>query len=374
MLGLDDQPLDHALSEFYRARRVLVTGHTGFKGGWLTMWLKQLGAEVCGIALAPDTDPNLHDLANVSHGIESHFADVADRKRLEAIIAAFRPELVFHLAAQALVLESYRVPVETYLTNVMGSIHVLESVRRTPSVRTVLMITSDKVYQNNESGIPLREEDRLGGPDPYSSSKACAELAIDSWRRSFFHEANCAKIASVRAGNVFGGGDWCADRLLPDIVRALTLDQEIVLRNPRASRPWQHVLDALFGYLLLGMRLSLSSDDFDEAWNFGPLSDERITVMEFSERVVAAWGHGRVKVAQHDESWREAALLRLDSRKSATKLRWHPLLPIEEAIDWSVRWYSSVLNDPDCAASMTAQQIGSFMERVGALSTNTSER
>jgi CDP-glucose 4,6-dehydratase len=360
----DDTDVNFAASDYYRGKRVLVTGHTGFKGGWLAMWLKQLGAEVCGVALAPGTEPNFHDLAGVSRNIESHIADLGDSDRLHRAVAGFCPEIVFHLAAQALVLESYRAPVQTYLTNVIGSLHVLEAVRRTPSVRTVLMITSDKVYHNDESGIALREDDRLGGADPYSSSKAAAEIAIQSWRRSFFQASGAARIASVRAGNVFGGGDWCANRLLPDIVRAVARGEDVVLRHPGALRPWQHVLDALSGYLVLGARLDAGEPDLDQPWNFGPLSAETITVKEFAERAVTTWKRGRVTVAPDPNALHEAGLLRLDSRKSAERLGWRPLLRIDEAIDWSIRWYAAVLDDPGCAPRITAEQLRAYTDRI----------
>jgi CDP-glucose 4,6-dehydratase len=367
--------LNPALSEYYRHKRVLITGHTGFKGGWLATWLKELGAEVCGIALPPDTDPSLHDLAGVSDGMTSHLFDLADGARVTRVVGSFQPEIVFHLAAQALVLRSYENPVETYFTNLLGSIYVLEAARQAPSVRAVLMITSDKVYHNDESGTPLREDDRLGGADPYSSSKACAELAIDSWRKSFFKSSGAARIASVRAGNVVGGGDWCADRLMPDIARAVARGEEIVLRNPHALRPWQHVLDALSGYLLLGTRLAgggtrlddarLDDDRLDEAWNFGPLSDDRVSVKQFADRVVAAWGKGRVRIVADPDARPEAGVLRLDSRKSVKRLNWRPLLGTDEAIDWTVRWYSAVAADPACARRQTVRQIQAYSERLG---------
>jgi CDP-glucose 4,6-dehydratase len=268
------------------------------------------------------------------------------------------------MAAQALVLQSYNSPVETWLTNVMGSIHVLEAVRRTPSVRAVLMITSDKVYHNDESGTALREGDRLGGADPYSSSKAAAEIAIASWRRSFFQAPGAARIASVRAGNVFGGGDWCANRLLPDIVRAVARDEDVVLRHPGALRPWQHVLDALSGYLLLGARLGAGEPNLDEAWNFGPLSDETVTVKEFAERAIATWKRGRVTIAPDPKAAHEARMLRLDSRKSAERLGWRPVLPTDEAIDWSIGWYGAVLDDPACAPRVTAEQLRAYTARL----------
>ncbi len=356
-----------ALSEFYRRKRVLVTGHSGFKGGWLTTWLKELGAEVCGIALAPNTAPSLHDLADVSGGIDPHFFDLADLARLTRQVSAFQPEIVFHLAAQPIVLRSYGHPVETYLTNLLGSIHILEVARQVRSIRGVVMVTSDKVYHNDESGTPLREDDRLGGDDPYSSSKACAELAIESWRKSFFNSPGAARIASVRAGNVVGGGDWNAHRLMPDIARALIRGEEIVLRNPHARRPWQHVLDALSGYLLLGARLARGEPGLDEAWNFGPVSDQPITVKEFADRVVSAWGKGRVAIAPDPTTPAEAAVLTLNSRKSIERLAWQPLLSTGEAIEWAARWYSAVAADPGCAKRQTVEQIETYTQRLDGL-------
>src|SRR4051812_69929 len=241
--------------DYYKTRRVLITGHTGFKGSWLTQWLKMLGAEICGVALAPDSRPAMFDLIGGAKGIVSHQIDIADAAALRRAMQEFAPEIVFHLAAQSLVRRSYDAPLETLATNVMGTAHLLEAVRATPSVRAVLIVTSDKVYRNQETGRAFVEDDALGGDDPYSASKAAAEIVTASWRASFFQGPGAALVASARAGNVFGGGDWCADRLLPDIVRAVGGGHRVVLRHPAAVRPWQYVLEALSGYLMLGMRL-----------------------------------------------------------------------------------------------------------------------
>ncbi len=352
--------------DYYRGRRVFVTGHTGFKGCWLTMWLKLRGAKVCGLALPPDTTPNMFELTGVAEGMTSHLSDIGDLRAVHQALRDAEPEIVFHLAAQSLVRRSYERPVETYVTNVMGTAHLLEAVRTTPTVRAVVVVTSDKVYHNPEDGAAFTEDARLGGTDPYSSSKACAELVTACWRTSFFERPDAPRIASVRAGNVIGGGDWSADRLLPDIARAVEAEREVVLRNPGALRPWQHVLDALSGYLMLGARLGGDDGALAEGWNFGPLTEEAINVAAFADRVVRTWGQGKVVRRADPGARKEARFLRLDSGKSVKRLGWRPVLPIADAIDWSVRWYRTVLADPSCAAEITNAQIAAFAERLRA--------
>jgi CDP-glucose 4,6-dehydratase len=353
---------------FYKNRRVLVTGHTGFKGCWLTRWLKLLGAEVCGIALPPDTMPNMFDLVAGSDGIQSHLFDLADADAVAGTVRNFRPEIIFHLAAQSLVRRSYRNPRETFLSNVMGTAHVLEAARATPSVRAVLVVTSDKVYRNRETGLAFVEDDPLGGDDPYSASKACAEIVTGSWRHSFFHGPGAAQVASARAGNVFGGGDWCTDRLLPDIVRAMSAGAPVVLRNPDAVRPWQHVLEALFGYLMLAARLGRGEKGFDEAWNFGPVGEGTLTVAEFAGAVIRRWGQGSLELRPDPAAPKEAHLLRLDSARSVQRLGWKPVLPLVDAIAISVDWYRAVSENPARAAAVTTAQIEAFtdiLEKAG---------
>lgn len=355
-----------ALFDYYKNRRVLVTGHTGFKGSWLTHWLKQLGAQQCGIALAPDTEPSIFQLIHGADGIESHQFDLADADGVTRVMQSFRPEIVFHLAAQSLVRRSYATPRQTFLSNVMGTAHVLEAVRAAPTVRAVLVVTSDKVYRNRETGQAFVEDDPLGGDDPYSASKACAEILTESWRRSFFQAPTAARVASARAGNVFGGGDWCADRLLPDIARAVAKDVPVVLRNPAAVRPWQYVLEALSGYLMLGARLGNGEADFAQSWNFGPLNDDTLSVADFARQVVRIWGRGEVILRPDPGAPKEARILRLDSAKSVDRLGWKPVLPLQAAIEMSVDWYRTVLADPARAPDISTEQIRTFRAHLGA--------
>ena len=349
--------------EDYKGRRVLLTGHTGFKGAWLSQWLTMIGAEVAGIALPPDTEPSLFALLGGA-GAASHFFDIADLNRLKKVMGDFQPEIVFHLAAQSLVRRSYAMPMETLLANVIGTAHVLEAARATPSLKAVLVVTSDKVYRNTESGHAFVEDDALGGDDPYSASKAAAEIVTQSWRQSFFRSPSAPLIASARAGNVFGGGDWCQDRLLPDIARAIAAGTPVILRNPASVRPWQFVLEALGGYLMLGERLLRGEADFAQGWNFGPTEAGGMTVGDFAGLALARWGEGRIEYQPDPAAPKEAAMLRLDSAKSRERLGWRPVLSLEEAISLSVSWYRDVGADPGCAARVTAGQIENFARRL----------
>jgi CDP-glucose 4,6-dehydratase len=350
--------------DYYKGRRVLVTGHTGFKGSWLVHWLKMLGAQVCGIALAPDTAPSIFELIHGADGMQSHEADIADLATIQRIVRDFQPEIIFHLAAQSLVRRSYDAPLQTFATNVMGTAHLMEAARTTASLRALVVVTSDKVYRNRETGKPFTENDPLGGDDPYSASKACAEIATESWRASFFRGPGAAHVASARAGNVFGGGDWCADRLLPDIARAIAAGTPIVLRNPTAVRPWQYVLEPLCGYLMLGVRLGRGDDGFADSWNFGPLHDGTLSVADFAGQVVRAWGRGSIVLRPDPNAPKEAHTLRLDSSKSVERLGWKPVLPLGDAIAWSVDWYRAVLSDPSQAQGLCTAQIRQFAKQV----------
>lgn len=323
---------------FWSEKRVLLTGHTGFKGGWLALWLQHLGAKVMGYSLPAPTNPSLFETARISESIEGVIADIRDLKRLNAVFREFSPEVVFHLAAQPLVRASYDDPVETYSTNLIGTIHVLDAVRHSKSVKCAIMITTDKCYENAESATGYRETDRLGGYDPYSNSKACAELAIDSYRRSFFGDPGTPAIASARAGNVIGGGDWAVDRLIPDLVRAAVSGKALVLRNPKSTRPWQHVLDPLCGYLLLAQGLCADRSRYAEAWNFGPLDEDVRTVEEIVALAVGHWGGGLKWTVDAGVQPHETKMLKLDASKAAGA-GWRPLLRVEQAVDWTIEWY-----------------------------------
>ena len=304
--------------DLYRGRRVLLTGHTGFKGSWLALWLDQLGANLAGVALPPNTLPNHWDLLGL--GVSDHRLDIRDAQTLSRAVGDFQPEIVFHLAAQPLVRRSYRDPAETWSTNVMGTVNLLEACRQTKSVRAIIVVTSDKCYENQEWEQGYRENDRLGGYDPYSASKAATELVAASYRKAFFHETNVPLLATARAGNVIGGGDWCEDRLVPDLVRAITNKTSLEIRSPDSTRPWQHVLESLSGYLVLGQKLLEGHHKCADAWNFGPERDGNRTVADVLTRLSAHWPelawHVTGQIQPH-----EAKLLCLDSSKAREELR-----------------------------------------------------
>lgn len=350
---------------FWRGKRVLITGHTGFKGSWLSLWLQSLGADVVAYALTPPTDPNMFTLASVADGMASIEGDVRDTERLWQAVARSRPEIVFHLAAQALVRESYRDPVTTYAVNVMGTVHLLESVRRAGSPCAVVCITSDKCYENREWVWGYRENEAMGGYDPYSSSKGCAEIVAAAYRNSYFNPSQYAEhgtaIATVRAGNVIGGGDWAKDRLVPDILRSLVKGETVILRNPQAIRPWQHVLEPLSGYLTLAERLYEEGPSYSEGWNFGPFDSGVKPVSWVANQLVALWGS--------DISWKqdetcqphEDRYLMLDCAKAHHRLKWEPVLDITTALSWTVEWMKSV-RAGDNMRRVSESQIGRFME------------
>jgi CDP-glucose 4,6-dehydratase len=328
--------------EFWQGKRVFLTGHTGFKGTWLASWLVKLGAHVFGLALAPDTKPSLCELVDIEHRTTSVRQDIRDGAAVCQLMQQSAPDIVLHLAAQPLVQRSYVSPVLTYETNVMGTVHVLEAVRQTPSVRAVVVVTSDKCYENREWYWGYREDDHLGGYDPYSSSKACAELVTAAWRRSFLSRSENGRnvaVATARAGNVIGGGDWATDRLIPDCVRALSDGRPVPVRNPNAMRPWQHVLDPLCGYLLLAERLWREGNEMAEAWNFGPSINEVMPVLNIVERIVALWGDGGSYELANNTRPHEAGLLAVDASKARMRLGWRPRLGIEEALSWTAQWY-----------------------------------
>lgn len=341
---------------FWKGRRVLLTGHSGFKGGWLTLWLHSLGAKVVGLSLPPNTSPDLFSLAGIGRLCESHFCDIRAAAPVADIVRKAAPEVIFHLAAQPLVRASYREPVETFATNVMGSVHVLEAARELASLKAVVMVTTDKVYRNNEWPWPYREDDSLGGHDPYSASKAACEIAIGSYRSSFFAERGVA-VASARAGNVIGGGDWSADRLIPDAVRAWQSGQVLDIRRPLAIRPWQHVLDPLAGYLRLAERL-LEDPALTGAYNFGPLTHEAATVREVTTLARMAYGHGELRFGDGSEGPHEAGWLALETAKARTVLGMSQRWDLERSVRQTMNWYREQYQGADayrlCLADIEA--------------------
>ena len=345
---------------FWAGRRVFVTGHTGFKGSWLSLWLRHMGAEVAGYALAPPSDPNLFSLADVADGIIDHRADVRDLDTLSAAMRDHAPEVVFHLAAQALVRPSYDDPVETFSTNVMGTVNVLEAARSIGSLRAVVVITSDKCYENREHDRGYAETDAMGGHDPYSSSKGCAELVTASFRNSFFStNRNAASIATARAGNIIGGGDWGTDRLIPDLMRAFAAGEEALIRYPDAIRPWQHVLDPTAGYLTLAQRLCESGPEFGEGWNFGPPPESERPVRHLVETMSTLWGDGAGWTLDSAETPHEAGYLKLNVTKSRARLGWRARLDLAGALEQTVAWYKG-LADGGSARALTLQQIENY--------------
>jgi CDP-glucose 4,6-dehydratase len=354
---------------FWAGRRVLLTGHTGFKGAWLALWLRELGAEVYGFALPPPSDPSLYSLACGGALVRDIMGDVRDLAAVRGAYAEARPDVVLHLAAQALVRPSFEDPVGTYATNVLGTVHVLEAARLRGDVQAVVVVTSDKAYENREWHWAYRESEAMGGYDPYSSSKGCAELVTAAYRRSFFAvtpDDNRAAIASVRAGNVVGGGDWALDRIVPDCVRAFLAGDKVALRNPQATRPWQHVLEPLAGYLLLAERLATAGAarvDFAEAWNFGPSESDALPVGELVEILVRHWGEGTGWVDDTAPKPHEAFYLKVDSSKARARLGWRPVLGVHEALAWCADWYRRQAAG-EAALSLCLEQIARYQARM----------
>ncbi len=356
--------------DFWLGKRVFVTGHTGFKGSWLCMWLQNMGAIVQGYALPPPTRPSLFETSNLSSKIHSVEGDIQNLEQLYKSMHAFKPEIVFHLAAQSLVRLSYESPLETYGTNVMGTVSLLEAVRKIGHIKAIVNITSDKCYENQEWLWGYRESEPMGGFDPYSSSKGCAELITASYRRSFFnldkyHEHGCA-LASARAGNVIGGGDWALDRLMPDILKAFSNNQTVTIRNPNAIRPWQHVLEPLSGYLMLAEKLYNEGPLFAEGWNFGPKDENTQSVKWILEYLTAQWGEGASWQLDETNQPHEANFLKLDCSKANAQLGWQPLWGLEHTLDRTVKWYKAWRNGADMYNySMT--EINDYMNLRGGL-------
>lgn len=346
----------------YKGKRVLVTGHTGFKGSWLSIWLRELGAEVIGYSLEAYTEKDNFVLSHLSEKIVDIRGDIRDRKHLREIFDKYKPEIVFHLAAQPLVRLSYDIPVETYETNLMGSINILEEIRSCENTKIGIMITTDKCYENKEQIWGYRENESFGGYDPYSSSKGACEIAIQSWRNSFFnpkdYEKHGKSIASVRAGNVIGGGDWAKDRIVPDCIRALEEDRDIEIRSPKSIRPWEHVLEPLSGYLLLGQKMMEDPIKYCEGWNFGPNLDAIVNVWEVAEKIVKDYGKGNLKDISNPNALHEAKLLLLDITKSRFELGWKPTLTIDGSIELTTEWYKRYLNED--VYQLCVEQINEF--------------
>lgn len=347
----------------YKNKKVLVTGSTGFKGSWLTLWLQSLGAEVIGYALEPETEPSMFDKLALKHRINTVFANILDKEKLAKTINDFKPEIVFHLAAQPLVLRSYSEPVLTYETNVIGTLNVLMAAKDCESVKAFVNVTTDKCYENKEIQTGYKEDDPMGGYDMYSSSKGCVEIMSSSFRRSFLQGEQSFALATVRAGNVIGGGDWAQDRLIPDCIKAINNNIPIEIRNPLAVRPWQHVLEPLSGYLLLGQKLLEYGNLYAQGYNFGPLEQSVLTVAQVAQKVVECYGKGRVTVGEK-KPFHEAGLLMLDITKAKAELGWTPSLNADEAIENTVDWYKKYYNN-DEMYDYTLRQIAQYEKLCG---------
>jgi CDP-glucose 4,6-dehydratase len=347
----------------WKGRRVFVTGHTGFKGSWLALWLSQVGATVCGYSLAPPTEPNLFNVARVTERLQSIEADICDERRLRSAMQEFAPEVVFHLAAQSLVRRSYVEPVLTYATNVMGTVNVLEAIRHTSSVKAAVMVTTDKCYENREWQWGYREEDRLGGHDPYSNSKACAELVSAAYRNSFFSAEKLhlhgVALATARAGNVIGGGDWADDRLIPDLIRGFIAGQQVSIRNPSSIRPWQHVLEPIRGYLQLAERLLARDPDFASAWNFGPREEDARPVEWIVRSLARQWSPTASWTVSDGVHPHEATYLKLDCARAHNLLGWQPAMELSSALQLIVEWYKQWQAGSDMQA-VTQDQIAAY--------------
>ena len=347
--------------KFWSGKRVFITGHTGFKGGWTVLCLQMLGAVVKGFSLKPITEPSLFEIASVNSGIESEIGDIRDAECLKKSLIEFSPEIVIHMAAQPLVRKSYLSPVETYQTNVMGTVNLLEAIRICRSVVAAVNVTTDKCYENNEWIWGYRENEPMGGHDPYSSSKACSELVTSAYQRSFFGSGTDVSLASARAGNVIGGGDWSQDRLVPDALKAFANNESVIVRNPSALRPWQHVLEPISGYLELAEKLYIDGDAYSEAWNFGPEDDGVKTVGELMNHLVALWPHCVSWELDTSEQPHEAQLLKLDISKAKLGLNWKPKWNLNKCLKSTVHWYLSWLDGKDMRR-VTFDQINEYAQ------------
>ncbi|MCL4480055.1 MAG: CDP-glucose 4,6-dehydratase [Candidatus Thermoplasmatota archaeon] len=348
---------NNTLNEFYRAKKILVTGHTGFIGSWLSEWIILLNSRLCGYALDPSTVPNLFDALTLKSSMVDIRGDVRDSKLLRKTLREFNPEIVFHLAAQPIVLDSYENPVETFDTNVTGTVNLLNELRHVESVKTIIVMTSDKSYRNNEWVYPYRENDILGGKDPYSASKSCQDIVVDSFRESYFSNSGIG-ISTVRAGNVIGGGDWASHRIIPDLVRGIVNGEAVKIRNPQSVRPWQHVLEPISGMLTLAEKM-YNDINFSGAWNFGPENYREVTVKELVEKFIENWGSGNY-VIEDKENFKEANYLQLDISKAKREMRWTPRFDFLEALKFTVDWYKEYYRNQKTIGKKTNEQINDY--------------
>lgn len=355
--------MHHNFVNSFKGRKIFITGHTGFKGSWLAFLLNEIGAEVCGYSLPPGRPQSHFEMLKLERKIKHIEGDIRDARGLNDALNLFQPEYVFHLAAQALVRPSYQDPASTFSTNVMGSVNLLDAVRSCNSVRSLLYVTSDKCYENVEWVWGYREADQLGGRDPYSASKAAAEIVFSSYARSFFADRPSLGAASARAGNVIGGGDWAIDRIIPDCIRAIEADQPVCLRNPGATRPWQHVLEPLRGYMMLAARLYENPDSWEGSWNFGPSTDEIRTVKTVAESIVSHIGKGRVDVVESPTQVHEARLLQLNCDKAHQLLGWQPRWSVDKTLEATALWYKAIINGV-AAEEITRQQLHEFFPEL----------
>jgi len=347
---------------FWKNKKVLITGHTGFKGCWLSLWLQKNGAEVIGYSLPAPTNPSLFSISGLENLICSVTGDVRDLNKLKDVIKTHKPDIVFHMAAQPLVRLSYKNPIETLETNVIGTANLLEAVRASESVKVVVNITSDKCYENKEWEFGYKETDPMGGYDPYSCSKGCAELVTSAYRRSFFQESNIG-IASARAGNVIGGGDWAEDRLIPDIFKSILSNQKLLIRNPKSIRPWQHVLEPLRGYLMLAEKLWDNPQEFSQGWNFGPNEQDTLQVIEIVNKISSMWDESFEYELNKEKTYHEANYLKLDCSLSKVKLGWKPLFAIDDSVKITIEWFKAYKNSENIY-EFTINQINSYEKRI----------
>jgi CDP-glucose 4,6-dehydratase len=347
---------------YYKNKTVFLTGHTGFQGAWLSLWLTNLGAKVIGYSLRPSTNPSLFDSINIKNTITHTISNINNKKKLSLELSKHKPDIVIHLAAQALVKTSYYEPIETFTTNIIGTANVLESIRDVPSIKSCLIMTSDKAYENKEKDHAYNENDPMGGYDPYSASKGAAEIIVSSYRRSFFNQKNSPGIATIRAGNVIGGGDWAENRIIPDCIRSLSNNKKIILRNPQAIRPWQYVLESLSGLLLIGSKISKEPKKFGEAWNIGPDTIKTISVKSLVNKIIKKMGKGVIDIKK--ENIHESQLLQLDSSKIFNKLKWKPTYSIDESIDETIEWYLEYDKNKKNIQKFTILQLEKYVKKA----------